>query len=278
MNILYVKTINADELKIGEFYNSVKDKIVGVNKTQSLLHEYFSKYGSLQSEDFDQIPFTSKQKYSLVTAKVGSAYQTLLFGAHTSISNKISENVQDEVDKYVEEEEKKGNRVLIGAFFEGEKSDLNIESLKKSDKIIIFTIEEELNPGITDILQDLKNQGIAIKIISGDSLNSVLRILQKIGIDNSDAVDLSANERDLNELALSKTVFTRATPEDKLKIIQALQRNDFKVAMTGDGINDVLSIKAADVSISMEHASKIARDTADIVLLNNDFLSSDDFL
>lgn len=271
MKIVDVHKMNIDEKSIGEFYNSVKGKIVGVNKTQSLLNEYFKMYDTVEFQEFDQVPFTSKQKYSLVTAKVNGTYKTLIFGAYTMLESKIVDQYKDEAGKYIKSQEESGNRVLVGVFVEDDKSSKEFEKIKPSDQIIVFTIEEELNPGIKDILNDLKSQSIDVKIISGDSLTSVQKILQKIGIDPSEAVDLSANSENIQELALTKSIFTRAKPEDKLTIIKALQSKGYKVAMTGDGINDVLSIKAADVSISMEHGSKVARDSADIVLLNNDF-------
>ncbi len=281
MKILDTKLMNIGEEEIGGFYNSVREKIVGVNKTQALLNDYFGKYKKVEFDNFDQVPFTSKQKYSLVTAQVKGTYKTLVFGAYTVLQDKIDEKLNKDIGDYVTQEELKGNRVLIGIFTEGENplknKDLKtsdqpgLENLQPSKNIIVFSIEEELNPGIKDILNQLKSEELEIKIISGDSLNSVKKILQKIGIDDSQAVDLSASENNLEELALTKTVFTRAKPEDKLAIIKALQMKGKRVAMSGDGINDVLSIKAADVSISMEHGSKIARDTADIVLLNNDF-------
>lgn len=271
MKIIEVHKLNIDEQKIGEFYNSIRSRIVGVNKTQSLLNDYFEKYEPVEFSEFDQVPFTSKQKYSIVTAKVKGTYRTLVFGAYSMLETKIVDQYKKEAEEYIKKQEEEGNRVLVGVYLEDNKPVKDFDKIKESHEIIVFAIEEELNPGIKDVLEDLKSQALDVKIISGDSLTSVQKILQKLGIDASDAVDLSANQEDLDKIALKKSIFTRAKPEDKLKIIKALQANGFKVAMTGDGINDVLSIKAADVAISMEHGSKVARDSADIVLLGNDF-------
>lgn len=284
MKITEVKYFNIEELQIGEFYNSVKDEIVSVNKTQELLHKYYSKEQRINISEFDQIPFTSKNKFSLITAKTQERYKTLIFGAFSMLKDNIESNSYHTIKEYVSSQEKEGNRVLVGLFYNsGSKlidphnKELNLNSsineliLEKSNSVVVFTIEETLNPGIKTIIDDLKNQSIAVKIISGDSLQSVSRIMQKLNLDTSRIVDLSESNENLNDLVNKKDIFTRAKPEDKLTIIKALQSTGNKVAMVGDGINDVLSLKASDVSIAMEGGSKIAREVADIVLLNNDY-------
>lgn len=284
MKIVDVEYFNTDEHEISTVYNSLKEKIVSVNKTQEIINKYFSKAEKLNYSDFDQVPFTSKNKYSLISAKFDNSYKSLVFGAFSMLRERIDPNVNQKIEKYVSEQENSGNRILVGIMYESDNKlidtnnpnfDLN-DSLNtiidsKTAKVIVFTIEETLNPGIKNIIEDLKSQDIQVKIISGDSLQSVSRVMQKLGLSTERIVDLSENQEDLNTLVNDKDIFTRAKPEDKLTIIKALQATGHKVAMVGDGINDVLSLKASDVSIAMEGGSKIAREVSDIVLLNNDY-------
>ncbi len=277
MKIIKTRVFNLNLKEFGEFYNSVSKKIISVNETQKLINEFFSEYPKQQVMNFNQIPFTSKNKYSLVSAKFNNEYVNIIFGAISVLKQNISDEVLLELGKYIEKEEEEGNRLLVGILFNSK--DEIVDSFKeskilpqKTDKVIVFTIEEELNPGIGELLNGLKTQGIDVKIISGDSKVSVSRIATKIGFKSSEIIDLSETQSEkIEELAGSIKIFTRAVPEDKLKLIKALKSRGHKVAMVGDGINDVLGLKASDVSIAMESGSKITREISDIVLLNNDY-------
>lgn len=284
MKLIKTKYFNITENEVGEFYNTVSKDIVSVNKTQEIINKFFSDKNKLQVTEFDQVPFTSKNKYSLVTAKEGSLYKTLIFGAYSMLNINIDSTKRNEIENYVKDQESQGNRVLVGLYYKTENRlidtsdssfDLNnsFEDIitQTTNNAIVFTIEETLNPGIKTIIEDLKKQNIEVKIISGDSMQSVSRIMQRLGLSTDRIVDLSENKENLMELVNTKDIFTRAKPEDKLTIIKALQATGNRVAMVGDGINDVLSLKASDVSIAMEGGSKIAREVSDIVLLNNDY-------
>lgn len=284
MKIVNSKYFNVDEKLISVTYNSLQNKIVSVNKTQELLNKLYNSDPKVEFSEFDQIPFTSKNKFSLISAKFGNEYRSLVFGAFSMIKSNIDEKSKNKIENYVQEEENSGNRVLVGLFYntdsrlidtDSQGFDLNtsFENLLnvKTDQVIVFTIEETLNPGIKDIIEDLKRQDIQVKIISGDSQKSVSRVMQKLGLDTQRIIDLSEDQYDLMDIVDKKDIFTRAKPEDKLTIIKALQAKGHQVAMVGDGINDVLSLKASNVSIAMEAGSKIAREVADIVLLKNDY-------
>lgn len=266
-NNMFLKDIkywNTTKEEFGSLYNSIQDKIVSVNKTQSILNKFFSDCPTLEVSEFDQVPFTSKNKFSLVKGVVNKKEFTLKFGAISVLEESIDKSIFKEISNFIAECEESGDRVLVGLQFENDKS--------ISKKVIVLRIEEELNQGIKDIFNRLKEQGIAIKIISGDSLLSVQKILKKLQIEDAKAVDLSTvSEDDLDKVILENNIFTRAKPEDKLRIIKTLKSNGIKIAMVGDGINDVLALKGADVAIAMEHGSKIAREVSDIVLLNNDY-------
>lgn len=276
MKIVNTRYFNLDNEVFGSFYNSNVKNLVSVNETQRLLNEEYKDSDIIEVNNFDQIPFSSKTKYSLICGESDEKMKVILLGAFNSISKCIDKEILNEIGDYLKNEEEKGFRVLTGIYkeFPVGKFDISNPTDFISENIVVFTIEENLNPGIKEILSNLSKQGIAVKIISGDSKTSVSRICQKIDIDTSKIIDLSERELSNEEfdLAVSKmSVFTRAKPEDKLKIITALNNQGFRTAMVGDGINDVLGLKASKVSIAMESGSKITREISDIVLLNNDY-------
>lgn len=270
--------------ELTNFYAPITNLIIGKNKTSSSILDFIIKKSHTKEvkeyeQKIYQIPFTSKTKFSGVYRAAQN--QSIFLGAPNVLFDCIEHQILDEITNQVNHFEENGFRVVLLCKFD--KLNLNREEFENIDEISkiglstnqvgIFAIEETLNEGIKEVLDDIRKQNIQIKIISGDSTKAVTRILGKIGINANEVADLSlvTNEQELESLALIKTVFTRAKPEDKLKIIGALQNHGKKVAMVGDGINDVLALKKADVSIAMESGASIARDVADMVLLKNDY-------
>jgi|GEM_PF-679851 len=274
-NVMFLKEIayfNADAEELGNLYHSVAAEIVGVNKTQQLLTKHFSTFAAIPVGEVVQVPFNSKQKYSLVAAVVNGKYRQLVFGAVNVLKEYIDSKAEiKEITDYIVSQEEQGNRVLVALYSELDQKD-NPTEIKITNKCAVFSIEEELNLGVQSLLSQLTEQGIAIKIISGDSKTSVGRIAQKVGFNADSIVDLSeVSEAELADLVLHKTIFTRARPEDKATLVKAIQAQGLRVAMVGDGMNDVLGMKAANVSIAMESGAKITREVSDFVLLSNDY-------
>lgn len=274
-----VEYLNIKDEHIGQLYNSVRPLIAGNNKTQQVLTSLYSNYALEEVDHFDQIPFNSKNKYSLITGVVKKKRITVIFGAFSKLKMYIDQSLQDVIEKKVHDGEIDGYRMLVGLVPEHDFAKSlevnNLVDVFTTKNIVIYKIEDSLNPNIEEILGNIKKQGISIKVISGDSKTSVERILSKIGLGSSKVADLSVQKDLLSDNIASNVenydIFTRAIPEEKLTIIKALQANGHNVAMIGDGVNDVLSMKAAHVGISMESGTKITKEIADIVLLNNDY-------
>ena len=135
-------------------------------------------------------------------------------------------------------------------------------------------INDEIRTTAADTFEYLRQQGVQIKVISGDDPATVQNIAQKIHLPNGQAaLDMSTigAHPDWNQLVQNYTVFGRTLPEQKQKLIQALQKNGHKVAMTGDGVNDVLAMRQSDCGIAIAGNSDAAENAADFVLLNKNF-------
>ncbi len=138
----------------------------------------------------------------------------------------------------------------------------------------IIRLEDEIRPDAKDIINYFYNNDINVKIISGDDLSAVTEIAETVGVKDLSGVDLSI-EKNLNydKLVKNYSIFTRVTPAQKKQLIKALKKQGRTVAMTGDGVNDILAMKEADVSIAIGDGSDAARRSAKLVLLNSDFES-----
>ena len=142
-----------------------------------------------------------------------------------------------------------------------------------SDSLLGFIrLEDEIRPTASKIINYFYNNNIAVKIISGDDIDSVKSIAEKVGVKNLRAFNL-ASEKKHNYVDLVKDydIFTRVTPSEKKQLIRAFKKQGSTVAMTGDGVNDILAMKEADVSIAIGEGSDAARRVSKIVLLNSDF-------
>ena len=135
-------------------------------------------------------------------------------------------------------------------------------------------LEDEIRRDAKDIINYFYDNNIDVKIISGDDLDAVTKIANRVGVKNPKGFNL-ASEKTHNYAKLVKeyNIFTRVTPTEKKHLISALKKQGKTVAMTGDGVNDILAMKEADCSIAIGEGSDAARRSAKLVLLNNDFAS-----
>lgn len=210
-------------------------------------------------------PFTSVSKYS----KVSFAEGDYMLGAPEF----IMKDRYDEISEEIEEYQSKGYRVLLMAE-SGEDSSGSGRTFGGISPIGYIVLSNPIRENAESTFTYFKEQGVAIKVISGDNPATVSEVAKRAGIDGAENyVDAStlASEKDITEAVDKYTVFGRVTPKQKQLIVRALQKQKHTVAMTGDGVNDILAMKDADCSIAMASGSEAAAQAAQTVLLDSDF-------
>ena len=146
--------------------------------------------------------------------------------------------------------------------------------LKNETPLALVALKNPIRPSANETFRYFKENQVTIKVISGDSPKTVSAVALEAGIEGAEAfVDMTTikNKKDLEEAAEKYTVFGRVKPEQKRQLVQALQKQGHTVAMTGDGVNDVLALKSADCGVAMAGGSEAAAGVAEVVLLNSDF-------
>lgn len=246
---------------LGAYLNAMPDQ----NVTMKALRKYFKKAGQL--EVISKVPFSSKNKYSELTAKE----VTYRLGAPEMILGSDISKYSNLIGKYAD----RGERVLVFA-----RKDSGEEDKEKKDGENIFkplmfiAIKDVIRPNARETFAFFQKEDVTIRVISGDNPRTVSRIANTAGIKDADRyVDCSALKDDaaLEQAVNEKIVFGRVSPEQKMKIVKILKKQKHIVAMTGDGVNDILAMKEADCSIAMGNGSDAARQSSQVVLLDNDF-------
>lgn len=180
----------------------------------------------------------------------------------------------------VKEAQEAGLRVLILAVETDPKAPASFDP-SNAQAVAVLILSDIIRQNAEETLVYLADQGIDLKVISGDNPIAVAAIAHRAGLANADqAIDLSTltTEAEVREAATRYTVFGRVTPEQKKLLVQELKANQRTVAMTGDGVNDVLALREADVSIAMAAGDSAARQIANFVLLDSDFTTLPDVL
>jgi len=202
-------------------------------------------------------PFSSTDKFSTITFRDG----TFILGAPEFVMKDNFESVAGEITPFAE----KGYRVLLLA----KKADSGM-----TEPLGFVVLSNPIRKGAVKTFQYFNEQNVAIKVISGDSPKTVSEVAKQAGIANSDKyIDASLLDTDekIKQAAVQYTVFGRVTPKQKQKLVQALQEAGHAVAMTGDGVNDILAMKDADCSVAMASGSEAASQAAQVVLMDSDF-------
>ena len=230
------------------------------NETMGALKEYFNEKTTDQKKK--EIPFSSERKFSGIELKESG---TIYLGAPEILLKEDFKKVEPLITSYQED-----NRVLIVT-----SSKEKLSKTPQNVEILGFVIiEDVIRSDAKETLDYFKSQGVQTKIISGDNVKTVLNIAKKVGIDNLKGINTETlSEEQLIVSVKENNVFGRVSPRQKKIIIETLQKNGKVVAMTGDGVNDVLALKQSDCAISVASGSDAARNVSQLVLLNNNFNS-----
>lgn len=208
--------------------------------------------------------FSSSLKYGSVTFSDG----TYLLGAPEFIMHEDFARIEEEIIPYAD----KGDRVLLFARYDGENVENGING--SVTPLGFVALANPIRENAVKTFEYFKSQGVAIKVISGDNPRTVSRIAIQAGIESAesfvDAATLDTEDK-IADAVNKYTVFGRVTPKQKKQLVKALQAKGHTVAMTGDGVNDILAMKDADCSVAMASGSEAAAQAAQVVLLDSDF-------
>ena len=219
----------------------------------------------------DTVPFSSARKWSAARFE---GHATWIVGAPEILLSNIDESATAAVGRKVEEYATAGHRVLLLA-----RSDPIVdETLPPTiEPRAIVTLSDRMRPDAADTIAYFDAQGVAVKVISGDHPRTVAAIAGRASVPHAGkAIDARSIGEDVESLRTTleeNAVFGRVTPHQKRAMVKALQSGGHVVAMTGDGVNDVLALKDADIGIAMGAGSSASRGAAQLVLLDNSFAS-----
>ena len=236
------------------------------NETCQALLNYYADRAVDSSTPLSVVPFSSSKKWSGASFPEGSF---VMGAAQFVLSERAFAEVEDRVAELADT-----CRVLVVAKVDGFTADGDMAG--EPQPLGFVTIRDEIRASASDTIRYFNEQGVTLNVISGDDPRTVASIARVVGIPGADSyVDATTLDTPAKvDAAVDRYhVFGRVTPQQKRELVQALKRRDHTVAMTGDGVNDVLALKEADCSVAMAAGSDAARNVAEIVLVDNDFAS-----
>ncbi len=281
-NILTKSLIYNNESIIDEHSN----QIIGGNITDKAILEFIKTKKDNNIKELDKIYFNSKNKYSLTIIDINNKKYKLVKGASEVILPKCNKYLdesnykhlilnKDKINKYLDNITKKGIRVITIAY--------NNENSKSLDNLILIgflLIKDDIRKESKDTVKLIRNAGIDVVMITGDNKNTATNIANEVGIITNEK-DIVLESSELNSLSDEEIikilpylkVVARALPEDKSRLVKISKQASLVVGMTGDGVNDALALKKADIGFSMGSGTEVAKEASDIVILDNNILS-----
>lgn len=264
MEVQDIIPFNISKKEMEEILSEISFASEDTNSTIEAIRNKFKNKSTWITER--KIPFSSQKKWSGIYFQNKGSF---LIGAPEFILKDDFKLYEKEIKKYTDD-----FRVILLSHSKNIFKDKELP-----DEIIpigLILIKDIIRKDAKETIKYFKNQGVTIKVISGDNPITVSKIAKDVGIDNYDKwIDMSKieNNEEIEELVTKYTIFGRVLPTQKKELIKALKQNGHTVAMTGDGVNDVLSLKEADCSIAMASGSDACKNCSEIVLLDSNFAS-----
>ena len=255
---------NPTDFSINEIVGSCLYSLEDNNQTSIALYNYFGHSNALNASA--KLPFSSKRKLSAVSFdEIG----TVAIGAPEFVLGTVPEKILRIVNQYAST----GLRVLIVAISNGKIVGDKLPSGFKP--LAIISIADNIRDDAAQTIRWFKENDVAVKIISGDNPVTVSEVARRVGVADADKyISLEGlNEKEVASVANRYTVFGRVTPEQKAILVKSMKSEGNTVAMTGDGVNDILALKEADCAVSVASGSEAAKNVSHIVLLDNNFAS-----
>ena len=257
--------INDSDTNMKNILSNISKFSEDENSTINAIKDYFKDITN-EFIPVKKYAFSSKNKWSAITFENQGSY---IIGAPEFILKNNFKKYENTINKYT-----KDYRVLVLAHTQ---SKIEKENLPLDTNIIgLLLITDKIRKEAKDTLEYFYKQDVNIKIISGDNPITVSKIAKQVGVKNYDKyIDMSkiTDKDSMLDIATNYTVFGRVTPTQKKELVLALKSKGKTVAMTGDGVNDVLALKAADCSIAMQNGSDATKNVAQLVLLDSNFAS-----
>ena len=254
---------NDTDYSVEQIMGSMLAALDDNNHTSQALADRFGRSHVLQPTAI--LPFSSQRKLSAVTF----GDETFVFGAPEFVLRPMPQRIERIVKQYAQV----GLRVLVLAHATGKINGDKIPSTLRS--IALITLADNIRPEAVETIRWFRENDVDIKIISGDNPVTVAEVARRVGVKNANKyISLDGlTDIEVENVATQYTVFGRVTPEQKAILVRTLKRTGNTVAMTGDGVNDILALKEADCAISVASGSEAARNVSHLVLMNNNFMN-----
>lgn len=256
--------LNKDKKEMANILANIAKASEDENSTIEAIRNSFTQIGQ-EFQAIKKVTFSSKEKWSGIQFK---EQETYIIGAPEIVLKENYKKYEKEIQEYA-----KDYRVLVLAH-----SHEGLEKQKLPQKLELvgyILILDKIRKEAKQTLEYFEKQGVDIKIISGDNPVTVSKIAKQVGVKNFEKyIDMSTvQEEKIEEIANQYTIFGRVSPMQKKQLVVAMQKQGKTVAMTGDGVNDVLALKTADCSIAMANGSDAAKNVSQLILLDSNFAS-----
>ena len=269
-----MKVVESIDLRPKEGKHTIKEIMASFNAAQrdenmtgKALSKFYGKPKTPPLEKVFVLPFSSARKYSAVSF---TGQGTYFLGAPEFVLTNTNEHLAETIAKYTA----KGLRVLVLAHSATTAtSQEKLPAVRRAVALIV--IEDKIRKDAADTIKWFKSNGVQVKVISGDNAATVSKIALRVGVENADKyISLEGmTEEEIKNAATKYTVFGRVTPDQKAMLVKALKASGKTVAMTGDGVNDILAMKESDCAIGLASGSDAARNVAHLIMQDDSFAS-----